>query len=713
MTQRRRVLLTAALLCGAGFAVLSALQPPASPQPTATPQPPVTRVENVTDAIHGMAFVDPYRWLEDQDGAETRRWLAAQETYAEQVIGRPPHRARFESRLRELMDRPDVGRPQKGGDFEYFTLRRRGQELAVICRRPAAQSKEKIDAAKPYDVVIDPHPMSAGQTTTVDLIAVERDGKRLIYGVRDGGQDERELRIRDLAAGRDLPEQYPNALYDGASFRADGTGFYYVRRSRQTGARVRFHAWGTPIERDAVVFGEGYGPRSFVNLTQADEGRWFIYTVQHGWARTEVFVQDVKNAGPIVPIVTDADARFYPRFVEGELWMRTDLDASNNRLVAVDLARPARATWRTVVAERDEVMEDFALIGGKLYVTYLRDAANRIRVFNKDGSEAGEVAVPPFSSASIRADGEKQAVLTVESFLAPETTWRIDLETGARTEEDSPEIPWTADAFEVEQVWATSKDGTRLPVFVVRRKDMPKDGTVPVYLTGYGGFYAPSKPRFSPAAAAWLEGGGAYALAILRGGSEYGERWHRAGMLINKPRVFEDFIAAGEWLVANRYTSPARLAIAGVSNGGLLAGAALTMRPDLFRAVVCGFPDVDILRFNQYTHANNMPALLEYGDAAIREQFEVIRQYSPYQHVRPGVAYPAVMVTSGDLDTRVPPLAARKFTSRLQAATSSGRPVILRYHPKAGHATGRGLPLSRRIEDAAAELTFLRTQLGF
>jgi prolyl oligopeptidase len=691
----------AALLSGAGLGLLAGAQPPA------------TRVENVTDTIHGMAFVDPYRWLEDQDGADTRRWLAAQETYSEQVLGRSEVRAGFEERLRQLMDRDDIGRPQKGGEFEYFTLRRKGQEQAVICRRPVALSKEKIDPSAPRDVVIDPHPMSPGHTTTVDLLAVEHDGKRFAYGVRDGGQDEREIRIRDLATGSDLPDRLPNALYDSVSFRRDGTGFYYGRRSRQTGARIYFHKWATAVEQDAVIFGEGRAPTAFVTMTQAAEGRWFVFTVQHGWARTEVFVQDAGNAGPIVQVVTDADARFYPRFVDGELWMRTDLDASNNRLVAVDPANPSRERWRTVIAERDNVMDDFAVIGGKIYVTYLRDASTRILVFNKDGSSAGEVEVPPFSTASIRADGEKQALLTIQSFTSPETTWRVDLATGARTLDDPPRVSWDASAFEVEQVRATSKDGTAVPVFVVRRTDMPRDGTVPVYLTGYGGFYAASTPRFNPVAAAWLESGGAYALAILRGGSEYGERWHRAGMLLNKPRVFEDFIAAGEWLVANRYTTPARLAIAGVSNGGLLVGAALTIRPDLFRAVLCGFPDVDILRFNQYTRVNNMPALLEYGDATMREQFDVIRQYSPYQQVRAGVAYPAVMVTSGDLDTRVPPLAARKLAARLQAATSSGRPVILRYHPKAGHATGRGLPLSRRVEDAAAELTFLRAQIGF
>jgi prolyl oligopeptidase len=682
------------------------------------PRPPETRVAEVTDTLHGVSFADPYRWLEDQASPETRRFIDAQNAYADEIVGRTPLRARLEMRLRELMDRPDIGSPALGGDLEYFTLRRKGMELPIIYRRPAPKDKdgkprrERIDPAGDYDVVIDPHPMSAAHTTRVEIVAVEGNGRHLLYAVRDGGQDEFEIRARDLAAGADVPDRLPSALYSSVSFKEDGSGFYYSRRSRQTGARIYLHTWGTPIEQDVVVFGEGYGPTAFVSMDQADGARYLIFTVQHGWARSEVHVLDMKKGGPVRPIVTDADARFYPRFVDGELWMRTDLDSSNNRVVAVDLAQPSRDRWRVVIPESDDVLEDFTVIGKRIYATYLHDASNRIRVFGRDGTPAGEVDVAPYHSASIRGVGDTEALLTLSGFVTPETVWRINLDTGARTLEEKPEILWDPSGVEVEQVRATSKDGTRVPMFVVHKPGVPRDGRTSALLTGYGGFYAASKPGFNPMAAVWIESGGVFALANMRGGSEYGERWHRAGMLTNKQRVVDDFLAAAEWLVANKYTSPDRLAIAGTSNGGLLVGAALTQRPDLFRAVYCGFPDVDILRFNQYTRNNNMPALLEYGDAAIPEQFEAIRQYSPYQNVRAGTRYPAVMLESGDLDTRVPPLAARKFTARLQAATASGLPIILRYNPKGGHAANRGLPFSRRVEDTAMELTFLMTQTG-
>jgi len=685
--------------------------------PSAYPPPPPTRVEEVVDVLHGVAIADPYRWLEDQASPETRRWIDAQNRYAELIVGRTPLRARLERRVRELMDRPEVGVPMRGGDHEYFMLRRKGQELAVICRRPVAKGpdgqprRERIDPAAPCDVVIDPHPLSPDLTTRVELLAVNRAGTRLLYAVRDGGQDEVAVRVRDLGTGEDLPERLPPALYSSVAFAADGSGFFYSRRSRETGARIFFHRWGTPVDDDRVLFGEGYGPTAFVSMTEAAEGRYRIYTVQHGWARTEVYLEDTKGGG-MRPVVTTADARFYPRWVDGELWMRTNLDADRNRIVAVHPDRLEPDHWRTVVPESDDVIEDFVVIEGKVYVTYLHDASNRIRVYDKDGRPAGEIDVPPWHSASIRAGGPGEVLLTLQSFTTPETVWRVDVATGARVVEDAPEIPWDAANIEVERVQATSRDGTRVPIFLVHKRGLVRDGRTPALLTGYGGFYAASKPSFTPAAAIWVESGGVFALATLRGGSEYGERWHRDGMLENKPHVFEDFLAAAEWLVANRYTRPERLAIMGASNGGLLVGAALTQRPDLFRAVLCGFPDVDILRFYAFTANNNQPALLEYGDARIRDHFEVIRRYSPYQNVRPGVRYPAVMVVSGDLDTRVPPLAARKFVARLQAATRSGLPVILRYSPKAGHAANRGLPFSRRVEATAMELAFLLQQTG-
>jgi prolyl oligopeptidase len=680
------------------------------------PPPPLTAVRPVIDRIQGIEFADPYRWLEQQDAAEVRQWLAAQNAYADVVLGRSSERAALRTTLRRLMDRPDIGRAQRGAGFEYFTLRRAGEEQAAIYRRPLPATRgESIDPSSQFELVVDPAKLSPGLTTALDVVAVTADGARLIYGVRDGGQDERELVVRDLKTMTDV-ERFPAALYDSVSLRKDDAGFFYVRRSRETGARVRFHQWGRPLANDDVLFGEGYGPTAFVSMAQNDDRSKFLFTVQHGWARSEVWIKDAASSAPPIAIVKDVDAHFYPRFVKQSVWMRTDFAAPMGRIVAVDPSAPGnRGSWRTVLPEQSDVLEDFALIGQRVYATYIRNASSRMVSFEATALEkasgattpqSNEIDVADFTSASIRTEGDNAAILSLESFIAPETTYRLDLATGARKIEQAPAIAWDGSGYAVERIYGTSKDGTRVPIFVVGRKDRPRDGGGRVLLFGYGGFVAPQKPRFNALAAAWLESGGVYAQAVLRGGNEFGEMWHRGGMLTNKQRVFDDFVAAGEALVAAGITRPERLAIMGTSNGGLLVGAAVTQRPDLFAAVLCGYPDVDILRFNQHTKTNNMPALLEYGDAAIPEQFAAIRKYSPLQNVKPA-RYPAMMIWSGDLDTRVPPLAARKFTAALQAATTSGRPVILRYFEKGGHATNNGLPFSTRVDHAAAQLAFL------
>lgn len=676
------------------------------------PPPPETRVVEVSDTLHGVAFPDPYRWLEDGSSPDTRTWIQEQNAYAETIIGQSPLRDRIEARLRELMDVADADAPRRAGGYEYFTLRRKGQELPVVYRRPAPdEMEEPVDPEGEYEVVLDPHGLSPENTTQFDIVGFSPDGALMIYNDRDGGQDEVRIRIRDLAHGSDLPDSLPNALYGSVFFSDDGNGLYYVRRSRETGPRLLHHVMGTDIAGDRVIFGDGYGPECFLDVSQAGGGRYLVYSVQHGWARTEIYVQDLRRGGPPRPIVVDADARFYARFIDGELYLRTDLGADRNHLVAVDLAHPEPERWREVIPEAEDVMEGFTRIGERFYVTYLHDASNRIRVFEEDGTPAGELEVPELHSASIRAGRNGTALLTLSSFTTPPTVYEVDLDTDERSVWDPPDLDWDASGLVVEQAWRTSKDGTRAPLFVVHRRDVELDGDNPTLLTGYGGFYAARKPGFNTMAALWLEMGGVYAVATLRGGSEFGESWHRDGMLENKQHVFDDFISAAQWLIDTGYTSAEKLAILGTSNGGLLVGAALTQRPDLFRAVLCGFPDVDILRFFTYTRNNNAPALLEYGDSRIPEQFEAIRLYSPYQNVRAGTSYPAVMLFSGDLDTRVPPAAARKITARLQAARSD-RPVILRYHHKAGHAASRGLPLGRRIADAAAELTFVVQQLG-
>ena len=678
------------------------------------PAPPATARGDVVDTIHGEAIPDPYRWLEAQDDPATRDWIDRQNAYAERIIGEPAMRDQLRARLRELMDVDWIGPTQKGGGFEYFTMRRAGRELATIYRRKAPEKDAliRIEPDEDYELVLDPHDMSLGRTTRVDILSVHRDGELLLYSIRDGGQDEIEIRVREVDKGVDLPERLPRGLYASIAFAKDGSGFYYTRRSRTYGPRVLFHHLGTDIEDDVELFGDEYGPTSFINISELDEGGTLVYTVNHGWSRSELHLGTRSGAEDPKPIVMDVDARFYPRIVNGELFVRTNLDAPNNKIVAIDPENPLREAWRDIIPESDDVLQDFTVIGEKLYLTYLHDASASIRAFSLDGTAASEVAVPDHHSAKIRGAGEGKALLTIESFLQPETTYLVDLETGARELWRASEVPFDSAQLLVEQVRYPSKDGTEIPIYLVHAADPSSGKAAPTLLFGYGGFNAAQTPRFDAVAAAWVEHGGIFALANLRGGSEYGERWHRSGMLENKQNVFDDFLAASEWLIASGYTRSDLLAIRGVSNGGLLVASAFTQRPDLFRAVLCGFPDLDMVRFNTFTEINNLPALLEYGDAAIPEQFAFLRKYSPYQAVSDGTRYPAVMLTSGDLDTRVAPLQARKMTARIQNATASGLPVILRYHEKAGHAASYGLPISQIVELRAAELTFLFTQLG-
>ena len=677
------------------------------------PAPPETARDPVVDTLHGVAIADDYRWLEDQDSPETRAWIAEQNAYAERIVGDTPLRRDLEARLRELMDVPGALFPRRAGDFEYFAFRAPGREVAAIVRRPAPEEPQRdpIDPSGDFEVVIDPLDIHPDGTTSVSIRDFSPDGDLMMYAIRDGGQDEVQIRIRDLATGEDLPDRLPNFLYGSTFFDPEGTGFYYTWRSREIGPRVRHHTLGTDIAQDVELFGDGHGPEKFINVTQGGDGRYLVYTVQHGWARSDVYVQDLDAGGGVArPLIVGAAARFRARFVDGELYLLTNVDAPKNRVFAVDLGRPDPADWREVIAETDDLLTDYQIIGDEIYAEYLQSVSSRIVRYDLDGTRIGEIPVPEHHVATLRPWGEGAALLTLTSLVTPSHIVRLDLET-IETEPWLPSAsPFDGAGYEVAQVWYTSADGTEAPMYVAHRSGLEPNGEAPTLLYGYGGFNVNLLPRFDPRAAAWMERGGVYAMATLRGGGEFGETWHRAGMLENKPNVFDDFIGAAEWLIGNGYTNPDRLAIRGVSNGGLLVGSALTKRPDLYRAVFCGLPDLDMVRFNQFTDANNMPALLEYGNAAVAEEFEVLRTFSPYQNVRDGVAYPAVMLTQGDLDTRVPPLQARKMAARLQAATSSGLPVILDYDPRTGHAGGR--TFSRNVRNTAMELAFLLGQLG-
>ena len=662
---------------------------------------PDTRVDNFRETIHGTEIVDPYRWLENQESPETRQWIDEQNKYTHALLDPLPSRPILAKRLTELMRVDSIGVPfERGGRYFLFTKKAQ-DDLSKLMLRKSLHG--------PEEVLIDPHTLSPDHTTSIGLEDVSRDGKLMLYSIRRGGEDETELRVMNVDRRNDLPDRLPRSLYRGVSFKNDGSGFYYNLQRREVGIRVFYHALGTDTSRDVEVFGKGYGPDKWISASVSDDDRYVLFTVQHGWARNEVYVQRLPD-GPIKTIVNDVDAHFYAGFAGNQLIMQTDWQAPNGRILAVDLEDPAREKWREIVPAAADSIQGYTLAGGRLFVNYLHNVVSNLKAFSIDGKPLFEISLPGLGSVSGLAGrwDSDEAFFVYRSFVTPPTIYRYKVSSRSTEVWSRQIVPFESDDFEVQQVWYPSKDGTKIPMFLVHKKGLQPDGKLPVLLYGYGGFNVSQTPRFSTTAAVWVEHGGVYAIANIRGGGEFGESWHKAGMLDKKQNVFNDFIAAAEWLIANKYTNSSKLAIQGGSNGGLLVGAALTQRPELFAAVLCEFPDLDMIGYYRFKN-NNPPALLEYGNASDPAQFKFLNAYSPYQKVKPGTRYPAVFLTTGDADTRVPPLQARKMTARLQAATASGRPVLLLYDNKAGHAGGA--PLSKIIDDLSLKMSFLFWQL--
>lgn len=673
--------------------------------PAGSPGAPATRISLVVDTLHGIAVEDPYRWLEDQVSPEVRDWIAAQERYADSVMGPAnPLRDSLRARLAALLDVASASTPRKAGAFEYFTLRKVGEPVAAIYRRAAPREPALVDLKGTYEKVVDPLAIRDDGTTSVGIEGFSPDGRLMMYSVRDGGPDEITVKVRDLKTLQDLPDSLPAALYASLAFTPDGKAITYVHRSRTEGPRLRRHVLGTEIATDSLLWDRPLAPTAFLNAQVVADGKYRLLTVGHGWARNEVFVQDVKT-GTVTDVTSGLVAHFAPQFIDGALWMRTDLDAPRGRVVKVDLTAPARDRWVDVIPQRDITLDAFQVIDTLVWVSWIRDVSHQLTAHTKAGTLVDSLPVPPGTSATLRGAGKGFAHLTLTSFRQPAVTWKVNLASKERTLWEGSEVPFDTAAVEVRQVWYTSRDGTRAPMYLVMKAGAARNPETPVLLSGYGGFALSLMPRFDARAAAWVERGGIFAQATLRGGNEYGEEWHRGGMLLNKQHVFDDFIAAGQYLVDSGYTRPAHLTIRGGSNGGLLMGAALTQRPDLYRAAFVGVPDLDMVRFYTFRTHNNMPALLEYGDASNPEQFAAIHKYSPYQRVKTGEKYPAIMVQTGINDTRVPPWQARRFTARLQAATGSGEPVILYNDLRSGHAGGRSM--AGTIDLATKELEFL------
>jgi prolyl oligopeptidase len=668
-------------------------------------KPPETRRDDVREVMHGIELVDPYHWLEDADSTETRAWIAAQNDYTRSFLDAIPVRERIRRRLREMLIHDSIGAPIQRQGVYFFLKRGAEQDLWSVYRRAGIGGEDEL--------LIDPRPMSSDRTVSIGTIAPSEDAGLLAYGIRHGGEDETEVRVFDVKERRDLPDRLPRGLYQNLSWKKDAGGFYYSLARRGVGRRIYFHALGDDSASDQEVFGAGYGPENGIFPHASEDGNYLLAMVWWGWLKVELHLQDLgeKNDGSFRPLITGIDAKFYPQFAGDYLIVQTDWNAPNGRILRIDLREPARENWREIVPEAADAIVSFALIGDKVFVNYLHNVTARIAIFSLDGEPLGKLPLPGDGTAGIYGRYRREeGIVYFGSYTTPYSIYRYNSATGKSDLWYRDAVPFDSENFTTRQVWYSSKDGTRVPMFIVHRKGLALDGNRPTVLYGYGGFSFSLTPNFNHGAAWWIEQGGVYAVPNLRGGGEFGEAWHRAGMLEKKQNVFDDFIAAADWLVTNNYTNPDKLAISGGSNGGLLVGAMMTQRPDLMRAVYCWHPDLDMLRFHNYTKNNNPPALFEYGNPADPDQFKFIHAYSPYEQVKPGTKYPAMLLTSGDADTRVPPAQARKMTARMQAATASGFPILLHYDTHAGHAGFK--PTSTVIEDLSIEWSFLAWQLG-
>ena len=666
--------------------------------------PPAARVEDVAETMHGVVVHDPYRWLEDQTSPETRAWIDAENACTQAVLSKLPGQEAIAKRLGELIKVDTVGLPTERGGRYFYAKRAANQDLFVLYMRRGAKGAE--------EVLVDPATMSADHTTSVNFEGISDDGQLVGYGVRKGGEDEVSLHFLNSDTRKELRDVLPRARYISApSFKKDKSGFYYSKLTEQ-GPRAYYHTMGTDAAQDVKIFGDGYGLDKILAVDISEDGRYLVFTIFYGSScdRSELYFQDLKTGGPIVPVATTVDGCFQGSIADDTLYMQTNWKAPKWRVLAVPLATPTQEHWKEIIPEGESRMEGFRLVGGKIVAQYSHNAASELKIFQPDGKAAGGIELPQLGSVEGITGRWKgsEAFFSFRSFAIPPTVYRYDVAAKALETWAKPAVPIDANAFEVKQVWYESKDKTRVPMFLFYKKGLKLDGANPTLMTAYGGFDVSETPEFRDDAVVWAEHGGVFALPSLRGGGEFGEEWHRAGMLEKKQNVFDDFFAAAEWLIANHYTSADKLAITGRSNGGLLMGAAMTQRPDLFGAIVCGYPLLDMVRYQKFLVARFW--VPEYGSSEDASQFPALYAYSPYHHVVKGTKYPAVLFLTGDSDTRVAPLHARKMAAEMQAAQGGDKPILLLYDTKLGHSEGR--PVGKIIEEDTQVLGFLMWQVG-
>lgn len=670
---------------------------------------PNTRTVSHTDTYHGVRVADPYRWLEDGESAGTAAWVEAQNKVTFPFIEAVPERETIKSRLTALWDYERFGMPWKEGGKYFYTYNDGLMNQSQLFVMDSLNATPRL--------LLDPNTLSADGTISVAGYAVSPDGKHLAYSISDGGSDWREWKVRDIATGRDLSDHIKWSKFSGASWLKDGSGFFYSRYDEPTGAelastnfyqKLYFHQVGTPQSEDMLVYERPDQKNWGFGGSVTDDGRFLIISVTLGTDRRNgVFYLDLASPDSgVVELLSDFDASY--SFIDNDgpiFWFNTDLDAPKGRVVAINISRPSREYWEEIIPETAETLRGVSAVGGRFFASYLKDAATQVRIFGLGGESLGEVRLPGIGSAGGFGGkrSENETFYSYSSYTTPPTVFRYDVASGRSEVFRSPDVAVNPADYVTRQVFYTSKDGTRVPMFITHKKGLKRDGQNPTILYGYGGFNIPMTPGFSVANIVWLEMGGVYAVANLRGGGEYGKEWHQAGTKLLKQNVFDDFIAAAEWLIDAGYTSTPKLAISGGSNGGLLVGAVMTQRPDLFGACLPAVGVLDMLRFESFTIGWAWAS--DYGSVQNKDEFEALRAYSPYHNIKDGVCYPPTLVTTADRDDRVVPAHSFKFAARLQAAQGCDNPVLIRIETRAGH--GAGKPTTKQIEERADIYSFL------
>ena len=676
--------------------------------------PDSERVEQ-TDNYHGIEVQDPYRWLENPDSESTRDWVAAQNKVTNSYLNTITAKENIQQRLTQLWDYEKYGSPFKRGQ-RYFYFKNDGlQNQSVL------YTLESLDEAGA--VLLDPNTLSEDGTVALSGLSISDDGQWLAYGLSTAGSDWVEYRVRNITTKEDCSDRLQWIKFSGASWTKDNQGFYYSRYdepNEQTKLedvnyyqKLYYHRLGTEQAEDTLIYHRPDQKEWGFDGSVTEDGKYLIISVWQGTDRKNlVFYQDLSQPeSEVVELISEFEASYGVIENDGDtFWVRTDLDAPRGRVIAIALNNSERSNWKEIIPEAAETLRSVGLLNNQFVTNYLKDARSQINIYDLDGTLVREVELPGIGSAGgfggKRYDTE--TFYTFTSFTTPATIYRYDMKTGESKLFRQPKVDFDPDEYQTQQVFYPSKDGTKIPMFITHKKCLELDGNNPTYLYAYGGFNISLTPSFSISNLVWLEMGGIYAVPNLRGGGEYGEAWHQAGMKDKKQNVFDDFIAAAEWLIDNRYTSEKKLAIAGGSNGGLLVGACMTQRPDLFAAAIPAVGVLDMLRFHKFTIG--WAWCPEYGDPDNEADFKTLYAYSPLHNLKEGTEYPATMITTADHDDRVVPAHSFKFAAALQAAHRGHNPVLIRIETKAGH--GAGKPTSKIIEEAADKWAFLVANLG-